>query len=221
MTDEAKLSDAGTSEWIDISVPLEDGMRQGPLEPLTPHIEFIMARDKGNPVDMMQININTHNGSHIDAPKHHVKGGSPIDEMPLDTGIGPARVIEIEDPVEITVAEIEPHDIQPGERLLFKTGNSYRPERFMRFLRNWIYFSTAAIYYLIERKVRLLGIDAISVGSPANADEIHEALLTRGIYILEDIELGHVEPGRYEMVCLPLRVKGGDAAPVRAIIKPV
>ena len=205
----------GKSGWIDVSVPLQDGMRQGPLEPLTPHIEFIMARDKGNPVDMMQININTHNGTHIDAPKHHVKGGSPIDSMPLDTGIGPARVIEVQD------AEIEPHDIQNGERLLFKTRNSYRPERFTQFLRNWIYFSTEAVNYLIERKIRLLGIDAISIGSPSNADEIHEALLTRGIYILEDLELGHVQPGRYEMICLPLRLLGGDASPVRAIIRPV
>jgi arylformamidase len=211
---------AGKSEWIDISVPLHDGMRQGPLEPLTPHIEFIMARDKGNPVDMLQININSHNGTHIDAPKHHVKGGSPIDQMPLDTGIGPARVIEIKDAETIMVDEIKPYDIRAGERLLFKTRNSYRPERFTKFLRNWVYFSSEAINYLIQRRIRLLGIDAISIGSPSNANEIHEALLTRGIYILEDLELGHVEPGRYEMVCLPLRLQGGDASPVRAIIRP-
>jgi arylformamidase len=212
---------AGKPAWIDISVPLHDGMRQGPLEPLTPHIEFIMARDKGNPIDMLQININSHNGTHIDAPKHHVKGGSSIDQMPLDTGIGPARVIEIKDAETIKVDEIEPHDVRAGERLLFKTRNSYRPERFTEFLKKPVYFSTEAIYYLVERKIRLLGIDAISIGSPSNANEIHEALLTRGIYILEDLELGHVTPGRYEMVCLPLRLQGRDASPVCAIIRPV
>jgi arylformamidase len=219
-SEQAKLN-TGKPEWIDVSVPLHDGMRQGPLEPLTPHIEFIMARDKGNPIDMLQININSHNGTHIDAPKHHVKGGSSIDQMPLDTGIGPARVIEIKDTRSITVDEIIPYDIQAGERLLFKTHNSYRPERFTEFIRDWVYFSTEAINYLAERKIRLLGIDAISIGSPINANEIHETLLTRGIYILEDLELGHVRPGRYEMICLPLRLQGGDASPVRAIIRPV
>jgi kynurenine formamidase len=102
------IANIGKSEWIDISVPLHDGMRQGPLEPLTPHIEFIMARNKGNPIDMLQININSHNGTHIDAPKHHVKGGSPIDQMPLDTGIGPALVIEVKDAETIKVDEINP-----------------------------------------------------------------------------------------------------------------
>jgi arylformamidase len=215
------IANTDKSEWIDISVPLHDGMRQGPLEPLTPHIEFIMARDKGNPIDMLQININSHNGTHIDAPKHHIKGGSSIDEMPLDTGIGPARVIEISDTKSINVDEIHPYDIQAGERLLFKTHNSYRPERFTEFIRDWVYFSTEAVNYLAERKIRLLGIDAITIGSPLNANEIHETLLTRGIYILEDLELGHVTPGRYEMICLPLRLEGGDASPVRAIIRPV
>jgi arylformamidase len=215
------MRNTAKSDWIDISVPLQDGMRQGPLEPLTPHIEFIMARSKGNPVDMLQININSHNGTHIDAPKHHVKGGSPIDQMPLDTGIGPARVIEIQDPQSVKVGELEQYHIQPGERLLFKTHNSYRPERFTRFLKDWAYCSTDAIRFLIECQVRLLGIDAISIGSPSNANQIHEALLTRGIYILEDLELGHVKPGQYEMICLPLRLQGGDASPVRAIIRPV
>jgi arylformamidase len=215
------IANTDKSEWIDISVPLHDGMRQGPLEPLTPHIEFIMARDKGNPIDMLQININSHNGTHIDAPKHHIKGGSSIDEMPLDTGIGPARVIEISDTKSINVDEIHPYDIQAGERLIFKTHNSYRPERFTEFIRDWVYFSTEAVNYLAERKIRLLGIDAITIGSPLNANEIHETLLTRGIYILEDLELGHVTPGRYEMICLPLRLEGGDASPVRAIIRPV
>ncbi len=210
----------GKSEWIDISVPLHDGMRQGPMEPLTPHIEFVMARSKGNPVDMLQINISSHNGTHIDAPKHHVKGGSSIDQMPLDTGIGPARVIEIKDPETIKVDELKPYNIQPGERLLFKTRNSYRPERFNEFIKDWVYFTTEAIHYLVGCQIRLLGIDAITIGRP-NVNEIHEALLTRGIYILEDLELGHVSPGRYEMICLPLRLQGGDASPVRAIIRPV
>lgn len=212
--------DAGKSEWIDISVPLHDAMRQGPLEPLTPHIEFILSRDKGNPVDMLQININSHNGTHIDAPRHHVKGGSTIDQMPLDTGIGPVRIIEIKDPVSIKVSELEPYNIQPGERLIFKTRNSYRPERFTEFIKDWVYFTTESINYLIECRIRLLGIDGITIGGKHNVNEIHEALLTRGIYILEDVELGHVSPGRYEMICVPLRLLEGDASPVRAIIRP-
>jgi arylformamidase len=220
MAGRKKSGTLSESEWIDISVPLHDGLRQGPMEPLTPHMEFILARQKGNPVDMLQININSHNASHIDAPKHHIAGGSTIDMMPLDTGIGPALVIESAELDEIKPAELEPYDIQPGERLLFKTHNSYRPERFTESLKNWVALSLEAVEYLIERKPRLIGIDAMSIGRK-NINPIHEALLSRGIYILEDIELGQVKPGRYELICLPLRLQGGDASPVRAIIRPV
>ena len=112
------------SEWIDISLPLRDSMVQGPMEPLTPHIEFVLHRTKYDNVAMYQLNINSHNGTHIDAPFHFLDEGATIDKMPLDTTIGPARIIEIKDTVSIKTEELEAYNIQPGERILFKTRNS-------------------------------------------------------------------------------------------------
>jgi arylformamidase len=209
--------------WIDVSVPLRDKMVQGFMEPLTPRIEFILRRNKGNKVAMYQININSHNGTHIDAPYHFVERGRTIDEMPLDTMIGPARVIEIKDTESIKTDELLPHDIQPGERILFKTRNSSRPERLQKFFTESVYLSLEAAACLVEKKISVVGIDYISIGGGGldNIDRTHLILLDAGIYIVEDLDLSRVEAGRYEMICLPLKIEGGDASPVRAVLRPL
>lgn len=211
------------SEWIDVSLPLRDNMVQGFMEPLTPHIEFVLHRKKGNKVAMYQININSHNGTHIDAPYHFVERGQTIDKMPLDMMIGPVRVIEIKDAESIKVAELLPHDIQPGERILFKTRNSSRPERKTKFFLDSVYLSLEGASYLVEKKISVVGIDYISIGGGGleNIDKTHLVLLDKGIYIIEDLDLSQVKAGRYEMICLPLRIEGGDASPVRAIVRPM
>ncbi|OGN99299.1 MAG: hypothetical protein A2Y89_04810 [Chloroflexi bacterium RBG_13_51_18] len=211
------------SEWIDISLPLRDSMVQGPVEPLTPHIEFILHRKKFNNVAMCQININSHNGTHIDAPYHFIEEGETVDQMNLDTTIGRARVIEIRDNMSIKPEELKTHDIQPGERLLFKTRNSSRPERMKKFFADSVYVTVEGASFLAEKKVRLVGIDYISIGGGGleNIDKTHLILLNHGIYIIEDLDLSEVKAGKYEIICLPLRLEGGDACPVRAIIRPV
>jgi len=214
---------APKSEWIDISLPIRDDMVQGPMEPLTPHVEFILHRKKGNNVAMCQININSHNGTHIDSPLHFVEGGETIDKMSLDTTMGPARVIETKDTVSIKPEELATHNIQPGERLLFKTRNSSRPERMKKFFKDSVYLTVEGAEFLAKKKVRVVGIDYISIGGGGmkNIDKTHLILLDKGIYIIEDLDLSQVKAGRYEMICLPLRLEGGDASPVRAIIRPI
>jgi arylformamidase len=213
----------GKSEWIDISLPLYDSMVQGPIEPLIPHIEFILHRKKMNNVAMCQLNINTHNGTHIDAPYHFIEEGETVDRMNLDTAIGRARVIEIEDEVMIKTEELERHDIQSGERILFKTKNSSRPERMKEFMRDSVYLSLAGAEYLVKKGIILVGIDYISIGGGGmeEIDNTHLTLLNNGIYIIEDLDLSPVKAGQYEMICLPLRIKGGDASPARAIVRPI
>ena len=211
------------SEWIDVSLPLHDNMVQGPIEPLTPHIKFILHRKKFNNVAMCQININSHNGIHIDAPYHFIEEGETIDKMNLDTTIGPVRVIEIKDEVSIKPEELEEYDIQPGERILFKTLNSSRPERMLEFMKDSVYLSLEGAEYLVEKKILLVGIDYISLGGGGldNIDKTHLILLNSGIYIIEDLDLSAAKAGLYEMICLHLRIKGADASPARAIIKPI
>ena len=214
------------AEWIDISVPfpVDKPMPYFPTDPQGPSITRIFDRTKGDPVTMSQININSHNGTHIDAPFHFMAEGTTIDMMPLDTAIGPARVIEIKDPVSITVEELEPYNIKEGERILFKTGNSSRAYKTADFIEDYVYCTSEAAYYLKEKKVRLVGVDYITIGNqrdPENIKIVHETLLKNGIYIIEMLNLEEVRPGLYELACLPLRMEKGDAGPCRAIVRPI
>jgi arylformamidase len=210
------------SEWIDCSMPIRDNMLQGDREPLVPRVEHIRSRAKGDNITLTQININSHNGTHIDAPLHHLAGGGPIDEMPFDTVIGPARVIEIKDQHMIKPEELEQYNIQPGERILFKTRSSYRPDRLTKLTSDYVYATDETISYLADRNIRIVGIDYISIADASSMKAIdfaHQTLLKKKIYILEDAYLTNVEPGDYDMICLPLKIENGDAAPVRLVLK--
>jgi arylformamidase len=212
------------SDWIDISVPLCDSLRQSPYELLTPHIERIRSREKGDKVVLTQLFINAHSGTHIDAPFEWIEGGQTIDEMSLDTTVGPARVIEIQDSVSIKVEELKPYKIRPGERLLFKTRNSSRSDLTKIFHKDNVYVSDEAAQFLAEKRVRVVGLDSISIGSFQDGKNIavtHQTLLGKGIYIIEDIDLSNVKPGSYELICVPIRLEKGDAGLARAIIRPL
>jgi arylformamidase len=213
-------------DWIDITIPMpvDKPMPYWPTDPLPPKIERIMDVDRGDKATMSQININSHNGTHIDAPLHFIYGGGSIDQMPLDTTVGRARVIEIKDPESVKVKEVEPYDIKSGERILFKTQNSEKAYKTDKFVEDYVYIATETAHFLAEKKVRLVGLDYISIGSfrdMENIGETHETLLKNGVYILEMINLSGVEPGEYELLCLPLRMERGDAGPCRAILRPV
>jgi arylformamidase len=213
-------------DWIDITypMPVNKPMPYFPADPKPPVIERIVDVDKGDRVTMSQISINSHNGTHIDSPLHFIAHASSIDQMPIDTGVGPARVIEIKDRETIKVKELEPHKIKAGERILFKTRNSAEAYKSDKFVEDYVYFSNEAAHYLAGIKPRLVGLDYITIGKfgdQSNIAETHEALLKAGVYILEMIDLSGVKPGNYELLCLTLRMERGDAGPCRAILRPV
>lgn len=214
------------SDWIDITVPMpvDRPLPYWPADPVPPKIERIMDVDRGDKATMSQININSHNGTHIDAPLHFIRGGGSIDEMPPDTAVGRARVIEIKDPESVKVKELEPYNIRAGERILFKTQNSEKAYKTDKFVEDYVYISSEAAHFLAEKKVRLVGLDYISIGSYRdleNIGEVHRTLLKAGAYILEMINLSGVKPGEYELLCLTLRMERGDAGPCRAILRPL
>lgn len=211
------------SDWIDISLPIYAGMIVGPSDP---QVEIKLVRDpaKGDPVTMSQITMISHTGTHIDSPRHFFIDGTTIDALPLETFIGPARVIEINDVETIKPAELEPYDIQPGERILFKTTNSSWVYDSDKFITPYVYISNEAASFLAEKRVRLVGIDYITVGGYVNREDnrvVHKIFLNGGVSILEEINLKGVKPGRYELMAVPLRFLKGDAAPCRAILRPM
>ena len=142
--------------------------------------------------------------------------------MPLTATMGEAQVIEIDDPREITVSEIAKHGLQAGERVLFKTLNSARCWRSSTFVEDFVYISEQAALHLAETKVRTVGVNYLSVGGyRSDGATIHRILLQAGIWIIEGLDLSPVTGGRYEMICLPVKLHGSDGAPARAILRPL
>jgi arylformamidase len=131
-------------------------------------------------------------------------------------------VIEIRDPARITVAELEPYAIAAGERILLKTANSPRAWNTVRFVEDAVYLTAEAARHLAARKVRTLGIDYLSVGGYAadNGVAVHEPLLAAGVAIIEGLDLTAVPAGPCDLICLPIKLAGGDGAPARAFVRP-
>lgn len=210
--------------WIDISVTLKGGMHYFPTDPVPPKIYRYHDVDKGDKVTMSMIEIISHTGTHVDTPLHFIPGGSTVTDMPLDATVGPARVIEIKDPEKIKVEELEQYNIKAGERILFKTRNSPVTYDSDNFVEDYVYVSVEAAKYLADKKVRLVGLDNITIGHFKEQDNLtktHQTLLENGVYILEDVALDGVEPGDYELIFLPLKLDRGDAGPGRAILRPL
>jgi arylformamidase len=155
----------------------------------------------------------------MDAPLHFIAGGASMDALPLDAVIGEARVVQISDPVAVRAAEL-PADLAECERVLFKTRNSVELWDMPGFQRDFVYISHEAAQALAQRKVRTVGIDYLSIGGfHADLQATHLALLGAGIWVIEGLDLSLVEPGRYEMVCLPIRLQGVEGSPARAALR--
>ena len=156
----------------------------------------------------------------MDAPLHYLPDAPGIETMPIGAVIGRARVIEILDPESIRISELEPHHLTRSERVLFKTRNSEHCWKTDHFQEKYISVTREAAHYLAERRVQTIGIDYLSIGGFGNGGaEIHRILMLAGIWIIEGLNLEHVQPGDYELICLPLKIVGSDGAPARAVLR--
>jgi arylformamidase len=207
--------------WIDVSVAIRDGMVHWPDNPPI-LVEKTMDMAHGAMANVSKIAIGVHTATHMDAPCHFKPGAATIDQLPFEAGVGPARVIAIRDPARITVAELEPYGIGAGERILLKTANSPRAWRSAEFVENAVYLTAEAARLLAAKRVRTIGIDYLSVGGFAahNGVAVHEPLLAAGVAIIEGLDLSEVPPGPCDLICLPIKIAGGDGAPARAFVRP-
>lgn len=209
------------SQWIDISVPLKSGMVHWPDDPA---IKIKRVRDmaRGDICTVSTLSMGSHTGTHIDAPSHFVPRGKAVDAMPFPATVGLARVIAIDDAKSVKPEELDRHQIRRGERILFKTSNSARCWKNGRFVKNFVGISLAAARYLARRRIQAVGIDYLSVGGfHDDGAAIHRELLRAGVWIIEGLNLARVKPGKYELICLPIKISHGDGAPARAILKPI
>lgn len=207
------------NKWIDISVSLESGMVHWPGDPVI-QIKRVLNIDKGDDCNVSRLLIGSHTGTHMDAPLHFLRDGKGLDQMPIDTTIGPARVIEIKDKESIKAQELKANKIRKGERILFKTINS-RHWKNNTFRKDFVYIAQDAAWYLAQQKVCIVGIDYLSVGGfYKDSLETHQALLKAGIWVIEGLNLLKVKAGKYDLVCLPIKIFNSDGAPARAVLRP-
>ncbi|WP_197549187.1 cyclase family protein [Candidatus Nitrospira inopinata] len=207
--------------WIDVTVPLRNGMVRWPGNPPV-RVRRVLDMNKGDECTVTSISLGVHSGTHMDAPQHFLRTGLGIDAMPVDAGVGRARVVAVNNPAFITVEELRRHRVRRGERLLFKTCNSSRCWKTNRFLKDFVSLDEEAAHWLVDQGVRTVGIDYLSVaGYKSDTAAIHTILLKGGVWIIEGLNLSGVRPGVYDMLCLPLKIAGGDGAPARALLKPV
>ena len=205
----------------DISVPIYEGMVTWPNDPKV-KIRPGKRIAKGDSCNLSRLSFGSHTGTHIDAPHHFVEKGKKVDEIPLEVFIGRASVFEIDVEKRISVKDIKKLDLKGKDRVLFKTANSKLWEKKKRFFAEFIYITDKAAQFLVDKGVRLVGVDYLSVegfGIP-NAPS-HHIFLKNKVVLLEGANLSGIEPGEYELICLPFKIKGGDGAPVRAVLREI
>ena len=212
---------AVTGGWIDISTTLDP--KTMAVYPDNFGLEFTWTSrlDSQAGVNLSKYCLGAHSGTHVDAPLHFVEGGFPIDQVDPGRLIGRAQVIAIdpEAPV-ITAALLEQQRWRGHERLLFKTRNSAR--RLLQqaeFQRDYVYIAADAAELLASEPLAMVGVDYLSVEGFAHDPRTHRALLGNGIAIVEGLDLHGVEAGAYEVVVLPLKIAGHEAAPARALLR--
>jgi arylformamidase len=209
----------------DISVPLRNDL---PTYPGDPGIQITdwLSLEKGDAANVSRVNFGAHTGTHIDAPAHFIQGARRLESLPLDVLIGEVEVVAVPDTVlSIDRSFIEQHCRGETERILFKTRNSaFWTDQATTFREDFTYLELEAAISLAEEGVRLVGIDYLSIEQFGSKNhETHLALLSRDVIILEGLNLTGVEPGKYELICLPLRLRSGpgDGAPARAVLRTV
>ena len=215
------MTEPGGAAWIDVSVTVRHGMPHWPDNPPIV-LERSMDIGRGDGCNLSHLAMGVHSGTHIDGPVHFVHQAAGVDEMPLTATMGAARVIEIAHPRQVTAAELRGHALQAGERVLFRTSNSGRCWNTDKFVEDFVYISAEAAGDLAEMGVQAVGVDYLSVGGyHADGAKIHHILLAAGIWIIEGLDLSAVRAGRYELICLPVKLHGSDGAPARAILRPI
>jgi arylformamidase len=201
------------TELYDISVPINAHMHiyQGnPGMSLERHESIA----DGAQANVSRLDLGVHSGTHVDGPLHFIDGAAGTEALPLGAMIGPAEVVDATAmETDLDEAALRSLSLGHAERVLLKTRNSDLwdlPE----FTHDFIRLTGSGARYVIEHGVCLIGIDYLSIGDI----EAHQELLRAGIVVVEGLDLRAVEPGAYELICLPLRLEGSDGAPCRAIL---
>lgn len=204
-------------KYYDISLNLDHNTARWVT---SPPFELIERRrmSRGDPNNSSALNMSVHSGTHMDAPFHFVPDGETVDQLPLDLFLGPARVCEVHASRYITAEHIASLGLEGEQRVLFKTSNS-RLLRQGKYDPDFVAFSVEGAQALVSKGIKLVGLDYLSVAHADEQVEVHRAFLDHGIVLVEGVELSDIAPGRYELICFPVRLRGADGAPCRAVLR--
>lgn len=201
----------------DISPVIHEGIAVFPGD--TPFkSEFLLETAQGDFLTLSKFSGTVHLGAHTDAPNHYAKDKNGISDRSLDFYLGPAQVIRLNIPAKtrITPEHLKNQKIS-APRVLFYTGSFANPDQWTN---DFCSLSAAAVDWLHNRGVLLVGIDTPSIDLAEDKIlESHTMIHKHDMAILEGIVLDTVPEGIYELIALPLKIKGADASPVRAILR--
>ncbi len=204
------------AHYLDISVPISlDMLVWSTHERVSMQTEESVYAGRANRVTALR--LTTHTGTHLDAPYHFMENGATVDQLDLDLLIGSAEVYDFRGQTTITADMLAQAGVGSVPRLLLRTDNS-------QWIRTGplpavpVHLTEDAAGYLVNKGIHLVGIDGLTVDAPDTV-VAHAALLHASVVILETLDLSQVEPGDYQLICLPLKIAGADGAPARAILQ--
>ena len=205
----------------DVSILISEDM---PIWPNDPGISMDLTHSiaRGDNANVTRLNMGVHTGTHIDAPFHFEPNEATIDQLSLDVLIGPCRIFEIPETSQaIGPSDLEKLDFDNHIRVLFKTRNSKLWKNGERvFKKDFVHMASEGAKFLIDRSIKLVGIDYLSIENYGSLDHpTHHLLLRNNVVILEGLDLSGVSPGDYELIALPLKLKGADGSPARVVLK--
>ncbi len=204
----------------DVTLTISPDMPVWPGDPSV-DLKLVSKISDGANANVSHIKMGVHTGTHVDAPFHFLDNGKTIEEIPLSILVGRAYVLHLPNSVRMITAEIlQNANIPPRtRRVLMRTRNSILwSKKNLSFQEDFVAIDEEASEYLVNRGVKLVGVDYLSVAPFKNSGPTHRILLSAGVVIVEGLDLSKVSQGRYNFHCLPLKLAGSDGAPARVIL---
>lgn len=204
----------------DVSLTIYPGMPVWPGQPQVA-MDTIRSITQGDLTNVLFLHTSTHATTHVDAPRHFIAGALGIDDIGPEVLLGPARLLQLPEVHHIDRNLLAALELKGVERLLLGTRNSALLKR-KQFEQDYAFISEDAARYLVDIGIKLVGIDYLSVDQYQNENRpAHYILLGAGVVIVETLDVTGVPPGDYELLCLPLKIKGGDGAPARVFLREI
>ena len=204
----------------DISLSISPDLPTWPGDPGL-RLEPFESMDRGDHINITTISSSVHLGTHVDAPHHFLNNRSTVEQLPLDVLTGPCYVAQLPDGIEAITAEVLDRTEITSEmkRVLFGTSNShYWAKGESTFQTDFVAITEDGAEWLVERGIRLVGVDYLSVAPYSESIPTHTVLLKADVVIVEGLNLSNIMRGFYDLYCLPLKIVGSDGAPARAIL---